>query len=183
MPQRSFQFEPGRYVRWAMGMLLILIAISAMAQEAILPSWNEGPSRRAIVSFVQDVTKEGGEHFVPVSERIAVFDNDGTLWSEQPLYFEVMYSLDQVKVMAPRHPEWKTRQPFNLEMLQWVADGSGRRFAGLVHHTDAAREWAYDRDSKIGRLDKALDVARRRDWVVVDMKDEWKRIYSFDAPR
>jgi hypothetical protein len=340
MNMPSLRSRLGHYQRAAMGVLLAFIAISAMAQEAVLPSWSDGPSRRAIVSFVQDVTKEGSEHFVPVPDRIAVFDNDGTLWSEQPLYFELIYSLDQVKVMAPKHPEWKTQQPFkavldnnrealaqsgrkgmmeivgvthgnmttqafladvrhwvetarhprfnrpytsltfvpmielmdylrangfktyivsggeiefmrawtqgvygippeqvigstfvteylirdghpvllrtpkldhnddgpgkpvsinrflgrqpifafgnsdgDLEMLQWTADGSGRRFAGLVHHTDAVREWAYDRNSKIGHLDKALDLARQRGWVVVDMKDEWKRIYSFDTPR
>ncbi|MCY1455091.1 hypothetical protein D9M71_722010 [compost metagenome] len=66
-------------------------------------------------------------------------------------------------------------------MLQWTADGPGKRFMGLVHHTDAKREWAYDRQSQIGRLDKALDEANKRGWTVVDMASEWRRIYPFDA--
>ncbi|MEK0114987.1 HAD family hydrolase, partial [Bordetella pertussis] len=70
----------------------------------------------------------------------------------------------------------------DLQMLQWTAAGDGKRFAGLVHHTDAQREWAYDRDSRIGRLDRALDEARRQDWTVVDMKTEWKRVYAFEQP-
>jgi hypothetical protein len=66
------------------------------------------------------------------------------------------------------------------QMLQWTAAGQGRRFLGLVHHTDAEREWAYDRQSHIGKLDKALDEALQRDWTVVDMKKDWKRIYPFE---
>lgn len=317
-------------------LLLFVAAMSAHAQ-APLPSWNDGPSRQAIMTFVESVTREGSSDFVPVEDRIAVFDNDGTLWSEQPLYFQMVFALDQVKVMAPDHPEWAQQQPFkaaiegdhaalaqagtegllkivaathtnmttdefsnevkqwveqarhprfkqpytsliyapmrellhylrdngfktyivsggevefmrawaekvygippeqvigstfvtefqmrdrkpvlvrtpkldynddgpgkpvsinkfigrqpifafgnsdgDLQMLQWTAAGTGKRFAGLVHHTDAKREWAYDRTSKIGRLDKALDEANKQGWVVVDMQQEWKRVYAFD---
>jgi hypothetical protein len=71
----------------------------------------------------------------------------------------------------------------DLQMLQWTMAGPGKRFAGLVHHTDAKREWAYDRDSKIGKLDKALDEANSKGWVVVDMAREWKRVYAFEMPR
>ena len=304
-----------------------------------LASWNDGPSRQAILEFVAAVTKEGGQDYVAPVDRIAVFDNDGTLWSEQPLYFQLIFALDQVKVMAPKHPEWAHEQPFkaaiegdhqalaaagtegllkivgvthtnmttqdfseevkqwvktarhprfkqpytsliyapmrelldylrgngfktyivsggevefmrawaqdvygippeqvigttfvtefqmrdgkpvlmrtpkldynddgpgkpvsinkfigrqpifafgnsdgDLQMLQWTAAGSGKRFAGLVHHTDAKREWAYDRESKIGKLDKALDEATNKGWVIVDMEKEWKRIYAFETP-
>jgi phosphoglycolate phosphatase-like HAD superfamily hydrolase len=304
-----------------------------------LASWNDGPSRQAILEFVAAVTKEGGQDYVAPVDRIAVFDNDGTLWSEQPLYFQLIFALDQVKVMAPKHPEWAQEQPFkaaiegdhqalaaagtegllkivgvthtnmttqdfseevkqwvktarhprfkqpytsliyapmrelldylrgngfktyivsggevefmrawaqdvygippeqvigttfvtefqmrdgkpvlmrtpkldynddgpgkpvsinkfigrqpifafgnsdgDLQMLQWTAAGSGKRFAGLVHHTDAKREWAYDRESKIGKLDKALDEATNKGWVIVDMEKEWKRIYAFETP-
>ncbi|PQZ61903.1 haloacid dehalogenase [Achromobacter sp. MYb9] len=307
--------------------------------QAELPSWNDGPSRTAIVDFVRAVTQPGGPDFVEAEERIAVFDNDGTLWSEQPMYFEVLFALDRVKEMAPAHPEWAKRPPFkaaiegdkaalaktgqqgllkivgathtgmtvddftqsvtqwaatarhprfnqpytsmtfvpmrelldylrangfktyivsggetefmrpwaqaaygvppeqvigsgftttfemrgdkpvlwrqgklefnddgpgkpvaiqryigrrpllafgnsdgDLQMLQWTAAGAGKRFAGIVHHTDAQREWAYDRDSSIGRLDRALDEAQRSGWTVVDMKTEWKRIYAFEKP-
>src|SRR5262245_13242741 len=77
-----------------------------------LPSWNVGPAKSAILEFVKKVTNSGGADFVPVAERIATFDNDGTLWSEQPVYFQFAFVLDRVKQLAPEHPEWKTQQPF-----------------------------------------------------------------------
>ena len=302
-----------------------------------LPSWNTGPARQAIVDFVTRVTRTGGPDFVPVAERIATFDNDGTLWSEQPIYFQFAFALDRVKAMAPSRPEWQKQEPFrsvlagdlkaalaggekaaaalvaethtgmttdeftrrvaewirtsqhprfrrpytdliyqpmlelvqylrangfktfivsggtvdfmrpwteriygippeqvigttfkttfeasadgspvlmlqpqldffddgpgkpvaiqkfigrrpiaafgnsdgDLQMLQWTTSGSGPRFGLIVHHTDAEREWAYDRQSHIGRLDKALDEAGRRGWTVVDMKQSWKIVYPF----
>ncbi|WAB90848.1 HAD family hydrolase [Pseudomonas citronellolis] len=322
-------------LRWIFALLLCLPLLAQAAQ--VLPSWNDGPSRQAIVKFVEAVTTEGGKGYVAPAERIAVFDNDGTLWSEQPMYFEVLFALDEVKRMAPQHPEWKTQMPFkavleddrkalaetgtrglleivlathanmsteafaantrrwlasarhprsgkpytemvyqpmlellgylrghgfktyivsggevgfmrtfaeevygippeqvigttvatrfqddegalsiqrlpklthnddgagkpesidaiigrrpilafgnsdgDLQMLQWTTAGEGLRFAGLVHHTDGGREWAYDRQSKVGRLDKALDEATEKGWTVVDMAKEWKRIYPFD---
>ncbi|MBO1113856.1 HAD family hydrolase [Bordetella petrii] len=331
-----------RWVAWV-GMSAIALLMSACAgphagsHSADLPSWNDGPSRQAIVAFVQAVTAPGSPDFVPAEQRVAVFDNDGTLWSEQPMYFQVLYALDRIKTMAPQHPEWARRQPFkaaiegdqatlarsgqaglmkivavtqtgmsvddftrdaaawaatarhprfnqryidmtyapmrellgylrasgfqtyivsggevefmrawapavygippeqiigttfvttfdnrpgapvlwregklafnddgpgkpvaiqrhigrrpimafgnsdgDLQMLQWTAAGEGRRFAGLVHHTDARREWAYDRTSQVGRLDQALDEARRQGWTVVDMQAEWSRVYSFE---
>jgi phosphoserine phosphatase len=309
----------------------------ADAQVDGLPSWNDGPSKQAIVKFVADVTTAGGPSFVPEPERIAVFDNDGTLWSEQPLYFQLAFALDQVKALAPRHPEWSAQEPFKSllvgdvtgalgqgekalfeilgathsgmtteeftksvtewtgrakhpktgrpytemiyqpmgellaylrangfktfivsgggvefmrpwaekaygippeqvvgssgvvkfemrptgpvllkepkvefvddgpgkpvainrfigrrpilafgnsdgdhPMLQYTAAGSGRRLLGIVHHTDGDREWAYDRTSHIGKLDKAWDEAVAKGWTVVDMKAEWKRIYPFE---
>lgn len=307
------------------------------AQLDPLPSWNDGPVKNAIVAFVAKVTKPGAADFVPIPERIATFDNDGTLWSEQPIYFQFAFALDRVKALAPEHPEWKTTQPFKAvldgdmkavvasgekgivellmathtgmnteqftqtvkewfstaqhprfkrpytdlvfqpmlellgylrangfktyivsggsvefmrawtervygippeqvvgttfvtkyqmgtdgtpalmrepkidfiddgpgkpvaiqkfigrrpifafgnsdgdqQMLQWAAAGAGARFVGLVHHTDAEREWAYDRQSHIGKLDKALDEASSKKWVVVDMKTSWRAIYPF----
>ena len=77
-----------------------------------LPSWNDTGAKKAIVAFVERVTREGSPDFVPVPERIATFDNDGTLWSEKPVPFQLMFAIDQVKAMAPQHPEWKTKQPF-----------------------------------------------------------------------
>jgi phosphoglycolate phosphatase-like HAD superfamily hydrolase len=314
----------------------------AMAQSTgpdPLPSWNDGAAKKAITDFVARVTAESGPDFVAPAERIATFDNDGTLWTEQPLYFQFLFALDRVKALAPTHPEWKLRQPFksllagdkegviatgekgllaiaaaaqtgissdelskavrdwiatarhprfdrpytdlvyqpmlellaylrangfktfivsgggiefmrpwtekvygippeqvvgssgvtefrvgedgkpelfqlpkveftddgpgkpvginrfigrrpifafgnsdgDLQMLQWTAAGDGPRFAGLVHHTDADREYAYDRMSKIGKLDKALDAAAKSGWTVVSMKADWNRIYPFDA--
>jgi phosphoglycolate phosphatase-like HAD superfamily hydrolase len=322
---------------WLAAVLLVLgIAANAMAQSDPLPSWNDGAAKQSIVKFVQAVTEAGSPQHVPPAARIAVFDNDGTLWSEQPIYFQAFFAFDRVKALAPKHPEWKTRQPFkgilendmkavaaagekglmevvaathagittaefeqavkdwlarakhprfqrgytelvyqpmlellaylrasgfktyivsgggidfmrvfteevygippeqvvgsvsetklevrdgkpvlvklpkiNLvddkagkpvgihrfigrrpilafgnsdgdhQMLQWTAAGDGARFMGIVRHTDAEREWAYDRQSSIGRLDKALDEATQKGWTVVDMKQDWKVVYPF----
>jgi phosphoglycolate phosphatase-like HAD superfamily hydrolase len=319
-------------------MLLAGAAAAAQSTADALASWNDGPSKKSITDFVARVTAPATTDFVPPEQRIACFDNDGTLWSEQPIYFQVAFAFDRVKAMAPKHPEWKDEQPFKAllagdmrtvmasgekgllqviaathsgittdefnaivaqwtataqhprfkrpytdlvyqpmlellgylrangfktfivsgggvefmrvfaervygippeqvvgssgvvkftagpggkpvlmkqpkvdfvddgpgkpvginhfigrqpifafgnsdgdqQMLQWTAAGGGARFMGLVHHTDAAREWAYDRTSHIGKLDKALDEARKRSWTVVDMKSDWKVIYPFE---
>ncbi|MFJ4494765.1 HAD family hydrolase [Pseudomonas atacamensis] len=325
--------------RFGLALLLTLVLpLLAQANEP-LPSWNDGPAKKSIIEFVQAVTDQSSKDFVKSADRIAVFDNDGTLWSEQPAYFELLFAFDEVKRTAAQHPEWKTTQPFkavlendhkalaasgmegllqivgathsgmtteafddyaktwfsqarhpktgkpytemifqpmlemldylrsqnfktyivsggdtgfmrafaekvygippeqvigttfvtsyqfkdgkasivrtpkvahnddgpgkpvsidavigrrpilafgnsdgDLQMLQWTAAGPGKRLMGLVHHTDAKREWAYDRQSNIGRLDKALDEANSRGWTVVDMASEWRRIYPFDPP-
>ena len=317
----------------------VAIGGSAVAQAPDpLPSWNDGPVRYAIVDFVTRTTTEGSRDFVPTNERIAVFDNDGTLWTEQPFYFQLAFAFDRARALAPKHPEWKSTQPFkallerdtkslaatgekglltimaathaglsteefskavldwvtsarhprfgqpytelvyqpmlellaylrangfktfvvsgggvefmrpwmekvygippeqvvgssgivkletaadgkpelmklakvefiddgpgkpvginrfigrrpifafgnsdgDLQMLQWTVAGSGARFAGLVHHTDAEREYAYDRNSKVGKLDKALDEATAKHWTVVDMKRDWKVVFPFE---
>lgn len=316
----------------------LLPAWPSFAQADPLPSWNDGPVKRAILDFAARVTTAGGGDFVPVPERIACFDNDGTLWTEQPNYFQAIFAEDRVRALATRHPDWKDHEPFkwviasdraaianmgekgmleiimathagltteefrqavldwlatarhprfNLpytdlvyqpmlellaflranqfktfivsgggiefmrpwtertygippeqvvgssgvtkyvmpapdkpvlmkepkvefvddgpgkpvginrfigrrpvfsfgnsdgdqQMLEWTAAGMGARFMGLVHHTDAVREYAYDRNSPIGRLDKAWDEAVRRGWTVVDMKNDWKVIYPFE---
>jgi len=317
------------------GCWLLVFARASIAQP--LPSWNDGPAKQAIVKFVADVTVEGAPTFVAPGDRIAVFDNDGTLWSEQPLYFQGMFVLDRIKAMAPQHPEWKDKQPFksllagdlktalagsetalaemmvathsgmttdefqaqvvdwlatarhprfqrpytdlvyqpmlellaylrdngfktfivsgggiefmrpwtqkiygippeqvigsqgklklemrngkpvlvklpqvdlvdneagkpigiqkhigrrplaafgnsdgDLQMLQWTMTGPGPRFALIVHHTDGHREWAYDRQSKIGTLDTAWDEAQAKGWTVVDMKRDWKKVFAFE---
>jgi hypothetical protein len=320
------------------GAITLVLLLGAGAQAADpLPSWNDGPAKQAIIAFVEEVTKEGGAGFVAPAERIATFDNDGTLWSEQPMYFQLLFAIDRVKALASQHPEWKTTQPFqavlegdmkalaaagekgllelvmathagmtteefekivtdwvasakhpikkraytdliyqpmlellnylranefktyivsgggiefmrpwvervygippeqvvgssiklkfqmegdspvlvrqaevdfiddkegkpigiqkfigrrpiaafgnsdgDLQMLQWTKAGDGPRFALIVHHTDGAREWAYDRKSSIGHLDKALDAATQGGWTVVDMKKDWKVIYPFE---
>ena len=84
----------------------------AQAQSDPLPSWNEGATKASIVDFVARVTTQGGPFLVPVEQRIATFDNDGTLWVEQPMYVQLAFILDRVKALAPMHPEWKTKQPF-----------------------------------------------------------------------
>jgi len=307
----------------------------AAAQTDPLPSWNHGAPKQAIMNFVARVTRDGSPDFVKPAERIAVFDNDGTLWSEQPVYFQFQFAIDRIKALAAHNPDWKAQQPYKailegdlkaliaegkagieqimaqthagmttedfnrivtdwiataqhprfrrpytqaiyqpmLElldylrangfktfivsgggvefmrtfaeqvygippeqvigssgvtkfqlgvggkpslvkepkvefiddgegkpsginrfigrrpilafgnsdgdhaMLQWAAAGPGARFLGLVHHTDADREWAYDRQSHVGKLDKALDEATQRGWTVVDMKTDWRAVF------
>ncbi len=300
-----------------------------------LPSWNDGNSKKAIMNYVNDVTTEGSANFIPVSERIATFDNDGNLWSEQPAYFQLFFAIDRIKALAPEHPEWKTTQPYqsvlendmktlmsygehglleivmathagntveefeqivkdwlaiakhprfdrpytdlvyqpmlellnylrendfktfivsgggvefmrpwveavygipkdqvvgssiktefvmedgvskikrlpaidfiddkagkpvginkfigrkpvfasgnsdgDLQMLQWTDSNSYQSFQLYLHHTDAEREWAYDRNSSIGRLDKGLDEAIEKGWTIIDMKNDWKIVYQ-----
>jgi len=313
------------------------IAGQAGAQTSALPSWNDGAAKSSITDFVARVTKQGGPDYVAPAERIATFDNDGTLWAERPMYVQLAFALDRVKALAPLHPEWEEKQPFkaalegdlksvftggehailelvmashagmtteefkstvqdwiatarhpktgrhytemvyqpmlellaylrangfktfivsgggiefmrpwtekvygippeqvigssiktkfelrdgklalvrlpeinfiddkagkpvginqhigrrpiaafgnsdgDLQMLQWVAAGSSKSFCLYVHHTDAQREWAYDRKSSIGRLDKGLDEAKARGWAVVDMKQDWRIIFASD---
>ena len=322
--------------------LAALVLISATTGGAVaqaadpLSSWNDGDAKKAILSFVDAVTREGSPDFVPPAERIATFDNDGTLWVEQPMYVQLAFAIDRVRALAPLHPEWKDKEPFkavlegdlkalaasgekglvelvmkshagmtteqftqivkdwlqtarhprfdrpytelvyqpmiellaylrangfktfivsgggiefmrpwteqiygvppeqvvgssiktkfqfrdgipelfrlpevhfiddkagkpvginehigrrpiaafgnsdgDLEMLQWTTLADGRRFGLIVHHTDAEREYAYDRNSAFGRLDAALDAAAANDWIVVDMKRDWKRVFKF----
>ena len=313
---------------------LLLMCGSVHAGSDPLPSWNDNAPKRAIITFVEKVTTPTDREFVPPAERIAAFDNDGTLWAEQPMYFQLLFAIDRVKTLAPQHPEWRTQEPFasllkgelkaalaggepaivqmvmathagmtadefqaivkdwmatakhpvtgrpytemvyqpmlellaylrangfktfivsggsiefmrpwtqsvygippeqvigtrlktkfevrdgkpvllqlpaidfiddkagkpvgigqhigripivafgnsdgDLEMLQWTSAGEGARLAVIVHHTDADREWAYDRQSSLGRLDTALDEAQARGWTVVDMKRDWKVVF------
>jgi phosphoserine phosphatase len=322
----------------ALAFVLLFAAQLARAATDPLPSWNDGAVKQAIVAFVATTTKAGSPNFVPPAERIAVFDNDGTLWAEQPMYFQLAFALDRVRALAPLNPRWKTEEPFasilaqdipsalaggeksiveiimathagmttdsfeeivaawfatakhprfdrpytelvyqpmlellaylrangfktfivsgggiefirvfseraygippeqvvgstiatkfelqpdgtpvlmrepkvdfiddgpgkpvgigkfigrhpvfafgnsdgDQQMLEWTAAGKGKRFLGLVHHTDAEREWKYDHPSAVGQLDKALALANAKGWSVVDMKKDWKRVFPFD---
>ena len=303
-----------------------------------LPSWKEGSAREAIISFIEETTDSSNQAFIPVKERIVVFDNDGTLWSEQPYYYQLQFAFDRIKAMLPDHPEWKedpifsavvqgdlnvviesgveglvrlvmashtgmttdefgqrvkiwidtarhpmtgrlykemvyqpmlelleyfrengfktyivsgggvdfmrawseevygippeqiigssikmkfeirqenpviVRQPEiefindkegkpvgiqksigrkpvaafgnsdgDLAMLQWTESGKGKRLMVYIHHTDSLREWAYDRNSHIGKLDRGLIEASEKGWVVVNMKSDWNRIYPFQV--
>ncbi len=93
--------------------LVLLAALAGSARAADpLPSWNDGAAKGAIVAFVEAATKEGGKGFIPPAERVAVFDNDGTLWAEQPMYFQLAFALDRVRALAPQHPAWKDQEPF-----------------------------------------------------------------------
>ena len=108
-------------------LLAIVCSRSAVAQTDALPSWSDGPAKQSIIDFVEHVTKEGGRDYVPPAERIAVFDNDGTLWAEQPIYVQLAFSLDRVKALAAEHPEWKDEQPFKAvlegDMKSVIAGG------------------------------------------------------------
>src|SRR5881392_3945599 len=94
--------------------LVCALALAMIAAQGADPpsSWNDGPAKQAIVEFVKATTTQGSPQFVPREERIATFDNDGTLWCEQPMYFQLAFALDRVKVLAPQHPEWKDKEPF-----------------------------------------------------------------------
>lgn len=313
---------------------VITLATGIVRAADPLPSWNDTDTKKAIIGFVEKVTKEGSPDFVPVPERIATFDNDGTLWSEQPMYFQAFYIFAKIKEMAPQHPEWTVTEPFasilkgdmktalgggekalvallmathsgmatdefeksvtdwittakhpktgkpftemvfqpmlellaylranqfktfivsgggiefmrpwaektygippeqvvgssgglkyelrdgvpvilktpelvlnddnvgkpvgiqrhigrrpiaafgnsdgDFQMLEWTTSGKGARLGLIVHHTDAEREYAYDRGSHIGKLEKGLDAAKEKGWIISDMKSDWNTIY------
>jgi len=152
-----------------------------------LSSWAEGPAKLAIVQFVQSVTEKDGKDYAPPEERIATFDNDGTLCVEYPLYTQLLFASDRVKELAPKHPEWKTKQPFkallegDMQMIEYTTGAEGRRLGLFLHHTDGVREFAYDRKSYVGTLDKALGQAEANGWIIVDMKNDWKRVFAFEG--
>ena len=120
--------------------IFILISASCTYADDPLPSWNDGATKQAILKFVADVTKEGGAYYVPPAERIAVFDNDGTLWSEQPMYFQLAFAIDRVKALAPWHPEWKQKEPFKSVLggdMKGVMSGGEHALLELVMATHA----------------------------------------------
>src|SRR5437660_699901 len=92
--------------------LVATIAQPAVAEDDPLPSWNDGTTKKSLVGFIARVTEEGRPDFVPIAERIAVFDNDGTLWPEQPMYFQLAFAVDRIKALADKHPEWRDQPPF-----------------------------------------------------------------------
>ncbi len=321
---------------WALSLILAIVMSGGTGQAAEpLPSWQDGNAKAAIIDFVEQVTQEGGPQYVPSADRIAVFDNDGTLWSEKPVYFQLLFAIDRIKALAAKNPDWKDRQPFkavlendvealaksgkkgiaeivmashagmsteafekiatdwiatarhpktgkpytemvfqpmqellqylrdhgfktyivsgggiefmrpwvekvygippeqvvgskikveykvvdgkpillrlpeldfvddkagkpvgihqhigirpiaafgnsdgDFEMLEWVTSGAGLRLGMLVHHDDAAREAAYDRDSHVGRLSRGLDEGPGRGWVITSMKNDWKCVFA-----
>ncbi|MCU0898757.1 MAG: haloacid dehalogenase-like hydrolase [Burkholderiales bacterium] len=129
-----------RLVAAAAAFLAILATGVAYAQTDRLPSWNEGAAKARIVGFVQAVTDKGGKDYVAPADRIAVFDNDGTLWSEQPAYFQLLFAIDRVKALAPKHPEWKTKQPFKAVLdgdMKALAASGEKGIAQLVMATHA----------------------------------------------
>jgi phosphoglycolate phosphatase-like HAD superfamily hydrolase len=115
---------PGKTVRSLLAACAVAALPGALPAQAPLSSWNDGPAKQALIAFVGKVTTEGSPQFVPPAERIATFDNDGTLWSEQPIYFQFAFALDRVKAVAPQHPDWKSTQPFKA-----VLDGDTKALA------------------------------------------------------
>lgn len=321
-------------MRCLLATMLIMAFANSIQATNPLPSWNDGPTKTAIVDFVQRVTAEGSADYVPPAERIATFDNDGALWAEQPMYFQAFFAFDRVKELAPNHPEWREQEPFasvlkgdipaalaggekalleivmathagmtaeefeqtvtdwlatarhpdtgrpytemvyqpmlellahlrangfktfivsgggidflrvwaervygvppeqvvgssvktayevrngkpvivrlpeigfiddkvgkpigihehigrrpilahgnsdgDFQMLEWATSGTGPRLGLLLHHTDAEREWAYDRESHVGRLDRGLDEASQRGWTVINMQRDWRQVF------
>ncbi len=158
-------YRMGRLLSIAAVLLLITVRLSAADP---LSSWNDGPSKKAIVEFVEKVTKEGGSDFVPVSERIATFDNDGTLWCEMPLPFQLLFALDRVKELAPQHPEWKEKQPFKAmlegDMKALMAEGE----RGLLELMMA---------SHAGMTTDEFD-AIVKDWLATAKHPKYKRPYT-----
>lgn len=146
--------------------VVVVLACGSAAWGQPLPSWKDGPVKARILAFVRAVADQTGKDFVPPAERIAVFDNDGTLWADK--------FIGRRPVLAFGNSDG------DHEMLLWTAAGTGPRFMGIVHHTDAERAWAYDRTSRVGRLDRALDDANAKGWTVVDMKAEWKKVFAFE---
>lgn len=321
-------------LKWHIGVILCTVSTLSLANDP-LSSWNDRHAKQAIIDFVQKVSQKEGKNYVPPEERIAVFDNDGTLWVEHPMYVQLAFILDRVKALAPEHPEWKNQQPFkailendkkvlaqlhekdlmalmmathagmsteaftkivrewiatarhpqfhvpytqlvykpmvellrylranefktfivsgggiefmrpwalqvygippdqvvgssikikyesnqgkpellrlpqidlvddgpgkpvgiqthiglrpiaafgnsdgDFQMLEWTTAGEGLRLGMIVHHDDAKREYAYDRKTAIGKLDKALDAAPSHGWVLISMQKDWKAIFE-----
>ena len=106
-----------RSIRMIATLLIVLCWLPGFAGQDPLPSWNDGDAKKAILQFVADVTKESGPKYVAPAERIATFDNDGTLWCEQPIYFQFAFAIDRIKVLAPQHPEWKEKNPLSQSLL------------------------------------------------------------------
>jgi len=150
-------------------LLAIVIAglTTAYAQDP-LPSWNDGQAKKSITEFVDKVTKEGSPDFVPPEERIATFDNDGTLWCEQPMYFQLLFALDRVKALAPQHPEWKTKQPFASLLkgdLKAALAGGERAMLEIIVATHA------------GMTTAAFEQIVR-DWIATAKHPKFKRPYT-----
>ncbi len=150
-------------------LLAIVIAslTTAYAQDP-LPSWNDGPTKKSITEFVAKVTKEGSPDFVPVAERIATLDNDGTLWCEQPLYFQLLFALDRVKALAPQHPEWKTKEPFASLLkgdVKGALAGGEHAFLEIIVVTHAGMTTA--------EFEKIV-----ADWIATAKHPKFKRPYT-----
>jgi hypothetical protein len=155
--------------RMLLSLALFAMALSASAQgNDPLPSWNDGAAKHAVVAFVDKVTKPGSPDFVPEPERVATFDNDGTLWAEQPMYFQLLFALDRVKAMAPRHPEWKTEEPFASLLKGDVSKalaGGEKAIAQIVMVTHAGMTTA--------EFEQIV-----KDWIATARHPKTRRLYT-----
>jgi phosphoserine phosphatase len=136
----------------------VMAAFTAAAQTDPLPSWHDTDTKKAIVSFVEKVTKNGSPDFVPPAERIATFDNDGTLWPSHPMYTQLAFALDRIRSLAPQHPEWKTKQPFNAVLdndLEALAASGEKGMVELVMASHAGMSTAEFEAIVTDWLDKA----------------------------
>jgi hypothetical protein len=162
---------------WALAGLFVACARLAPGPTDPLPSWNAGSVKASIVDFVRRVTMQGGAEFVPPAARIAVFDNDGTLWSEQPMYFQLAFAIDRVRALAPQHPEWRTRQPFKAVLdgdLRALAASGDKGLVELLMVTHTARLDGADLRHSPGAGD--------RDHVRHPISDQQGRHAGADAP-
>jgi phosphoglycolate phosphatase-like HAD superfamily hydrolase len=151
----------------ALACMVAFIATKAQAADP-LASWNDGPAKKSITEFVAKVTEEGSPDFVPPAERIATFDNDGTLWCEQPMYFQLFFALDRVKALAPQHPEWKTKEPFASLLkgdLKGALAGGERAMLEIIVATHA------------GMTTAAFEQIVK-DWIATAKHPKFKRPYT-----
>jgi hypothetical protein len=172
------------------GMPLTAIAQTQATPDNMLGSWNDGPAKQAILDFVKATTDRASPKFVPPEERIATFDQDGTLWVEHPIYSQVVYCLDRVPAVVEQDPKLRNVEPFKTVLSgnrdEYTGAGDGARLMMLVLHDDAKREYAYGPAqglpaSKVGTFTQALyDEAKKKGWTVISMKDDWKRIFAFE---
>jgi phosphoserine phosphatase len=147
-----------KYIIIGLVSLLLALAATAVCAQDPLPSWNDGPTKQAIVDFVQTTTTQGAPQFVPAAERIATFDNDGTLWTEHPMYTQLAFALDRIKALAPKHPGWKTQQPFKAVLdndLKALAAGGEKGMVELVMASHAGMSTAQFEAIVTDWLDKA----------------------------
>src|SRR5438046_5665500 len=150
----------------ALACMVVSITIAAPAADP-LPSWSDGAVKQSIVEFVAKVTKEGSPDFVPLEERIATFDNDGTLWCEQPMYFQMLFALDRVKALAPQHPEWKTQEPFASLLkgdVKGAVAGGERTILEIIIATHAGMTTA--------EFEQIV-----KDWIATAQHPKFKRTY------
>ena len=147
---------------------IVIVGLTTAYAQDPLPSWNDGPAKKSITDFVAKVTKEGSPDFVPPEERIATFDNDGTLWCEQPIYFQLMFAFDRVKALAPQHPEWKTKEPFASLLkgdLKAALAGGERAMLEIIVVTHAGMTTA--------EFEKIVS-----DWIATAKHPKFKRPYT-----